>query len=155
MTKMCLLRWLTVVLCMSVIFFFSSQNKEQSDKSSKTIAKAVKTVVEKVLSSDAETKPDINTIDSAARKLAHFSLFVLLGFAVIWAADLYFNNLFLLLISLSICIIYAVFDETHQHFVPGRAFQVSDILTDVLGSLIAVSYYYLIKKSKHKKLKEA
>jgi hypothetical protein len=43
-----------------------------------------------------------------------------------------------ILLTLIISIIYAILDETHQLFVPGRVFSIKDILIDSLGSLSSI-----------------
>jgi len=48
------------------------------------------------------------------------------------------NQIKYVLIAILISIIYALTDEFHQLFVPGRIFSVKDILTDSLGSLSAI-----------------
>ena len=40
-----------------------------------------------------------------------------------------------------ICLFYAVTDEYHQSFVPGRTSLVSDVLIDFLGSIIGILFY--------------
>jgi len=40
---------------------------------------------------------------------------------------------------------YALSDEIHQLFVPGRAFQVFDLFIDFLGSLFGVFLYSRLK----------
>ena len=54
-----------------------------------------------------------------------------------------------------VCLFYAVTDEFHQMFVPGRSSLVSDVLIDFLGSLIGIftfyAIYYLLYKIKFKK----
>jgi VanZ family protein len=42
-----------------------------------------------------------------------------------------------------ICLFYAVTDEFHQMFVPGRSSLVSDVLIDFLGSVIGIFIFYL------------
>lgn len=49
-----------------------------------------------------------------------------------------------LLISASICVVYSLLDETHQIFVPGRAFQLSDVLIDAAGTLTGIALYWLL-----------
>lgn len=44
-----------------------------------------------------------------------------------------------------IAMLYALSDETHQLFVPGRAFQVIDLIIDFLGSLFGVYLYSRLK----------
>jgi len=46
---------------------------------------------------------------------------------------------------------YAIFDEIHQYFVPGRAFSVYDILTDWLGIFYALLIYMLLLELRRRK----
>ena len=41
-----------------------------------------------------------------------------------------------LLRAVLLCLGYALLDEIHQHFVPGRAFQLADLGLDLLGSTL-------------------
>ena len=43
-------------------------------------------------------------------------------------------------------VLSAITDEIHQTFVPGRAFQISDILVDSTGALIGVIASFIILK---------
>ncbi|SMC23251.1 VanZ like family protein [Clostridium acidisoli DSM 12555] len=43
-----------------------------------------------------------------------------------------------------ICLFYAVLDEFHQIYVPGRTSSVRDVLIDFVGSLIGICVYYLV-----------
>lgn len=43
-----------------------------------------------------------------------------------------------------ICLLYAVLDEFHQIYVPGRTSSVRDVLIDFSGSLIGILVYYFI-----------
>ncbi|MDP3027351.1 MAG: VanZ family protein [Nanoarchaeota archaeon] len=49
----------------------------------------------------------------------------------------------LIFLAIMIAIVYAVSDEIHQLFVPGRACSFSDILTDSAGILFATLIYSL------------
>jgi len=42
------------------------------------------------------------------------------------------------------CVLYGLSDEVHQVFVPGRAFQLSDLALDALGALVGVSLAWLL-----------
>jgi VanZ family protein len=43
-----------------------------------------------------------------------------------------------------ICLIYAVLDEFHQIYVPGRTSSVRDVLIDFSGALIGMIFYYFV-----------
>ena len=42
-----------------------------------------------------------------------------------------------------ICLFYAVTDEYHQMFIPGRGSSVSDVLIDFGGALVGLGFFYL------------
>lgn len=52
-----------------------------------------------------------------------------------------------------ICLFYAVTDEFHQQFIPGRSALVSDVLIDFGGSIIGILIFYLFYYTAYKKLK--
>ncbi len=76
------------------------------------------------------------------RKGAHFLEFLGLGFLMQWnfaepGSRKSFVSCFLF------CVLYALSDEIHQYFVPGRAFRSFDILVDSLGSLCGILLFQL------------
>jgi len=44
--------------------------------------------------------------------------------------------------ALFICV-FAVFDEYYQRFIPGRSFDIYDILTDVCGAFLVLSLLWI------------
>lgn len=47
-----------------------------------------------------------------------------------------------MVITLSMCILYAISDEVHQLFVDGRGGQVGDVVLDGFGALVGTGVYY-------------
>lgn len=41
-------------------------------------------------------------------------------------------------IALLTCVLYAISDEVHQSFVPGRGAQVKDVLIDSAGAIVGI-----------------
>jgi VanZ family protein len=62
-------------------------------------------------------------------------LAALIARAMIGWGDLHFN---FLAMAFAISGLYALSDEIHQHFVPGRAFEWSDLALDLGGSVLGV-----------------
>jgi VanZ family protein len=56
----------------------------------------------------------------------------------------------LFLLALLICILYAISDEIHQMFIPGRSGQVSDVLIDSTGGLVGILGLSAIRRRKSK-----
>jgi VanZ family protein len=51
------------------------------------------------------------------------------------------KNLFLLTTGL---IMFAIIDEFHQKFIPGRSFNVKDILSNIVGIIAAIIFYIAV-----------
>ncbi|MEG1887136.1 MAG: VanZ family protein, partial [Oscillospiraceae bacterium] len=85
------------------------------------------------------------SLNSIIRSCAHFSIFGLLGVLVALAFLPYkLNSHMRNVIAAAFCLFYAFSDEIHQLFVPGRAFQLFDILVDFCGSLCGIAFIYII-----------
>ncbi len=70
-------------------------------------------------------------------------LAALLGRALVWQGDV---RLVSLAFALGISEIFSVSDEIHQLFVPGRTFQWMDLTLDLLGGVIGLLVFALIRK---------
>lgn len=148
-----ILCWTMVAACMIVIFLFSAQTATESAGTSNSVIKTFATILNpefETLSSE-EQNSIYNLYSHFIRKLAHFSIYALLGFFVALALLNYSLRLRqILFYSLTICTLYAVTDEVHQIFVPDRGPGILDVLVDAAGALfgscIIICIYYIIKK---------
>ena len=50
-------------------------------------------------------------------------------------------------ISTLLCLMYAITDELHQIFVPGRVASIWDVLIDTMGAAFGVLLFMLIRKA--------
>ncbi|WP_202709629.1 VanZ family protein [Sporosalibacterium faouarense] len=142
--------WLAVFLWMLLIFNMSSKVAEESNKLSKGITEIV---IEKVDSINPDNKFDVDSLNHIIRKNAHFFSYLVLGVLVINAlrrsgASSYKS----IILSLAICITYAISDEFHQAFVPGRGPQIKDVFIDSFGATIGVSIYLIINRLMTKRI---
>lgn len=89
-------------------------------------------------------------------KLWHFIAYACLGSSIFYAvSNISKKNISrLILNSLIICSIFALSDEIHQYFIPGRMFELSDIIADIFGALTAIIVYSLIYKWKNARTME-
>jgi VanZ family protein len=137
---------LIVLLTMVAIFMFSSENGEKSNKTSGGVtAFVVKTVVKDFEKMTLQKKESVmQKFTEIVRTLAHFGIFSVLGF---FSAN-FINtfkcshlkrNVFAVVFGFA----YALSDEIHQIFVPGRAFQISDIVVDTVGAVLGVIVFWL------------
>ena len=153
MTKKIIL-WILVISWATVIFCFSSQVAEESDRVSISVGEKIVILMEKLeivdipASSDGESyikklAEDLNTL---IRKGAHFTAFFILALLVIMLLMCYFDGKKVFLYSLIICLLYAISDEIHQYFVPGRACQFADVIIDFSGSVMGIILYNISNK---------
>ena len=149
MSKKLFIYILLSILCMITIFTFSSKNTTESNGTSKGLIKYSINTYEKVFDKDINEEKVISKINYPVRKLAHYIIYLLLG--------IFIYNIFLLtgvkhkvLISILICMIYAITDETHQLFVSGRTGQVLDVFIDTIGSLTSILLIKFKKNNKYK-----
>jgi VanZ family protein len=72
----------------------------------------------------------------------------LMARALLWKGEL---RLVSLVLVLGISELYALSDEIHQLFVPGRTFQLMDLALDLLGGVIGLMVFAILrKKSQHR-----
>lgn len=136
--------WLLVILWMGVIFYLSHQPAAESSSLSTGITERILAVIESIASS---VELDVEKFNHIVRKGAHFFSYLILGILVTNALKNNGMNTFkLFLISLVICMAYAISDECHQLFVPGRAGQVKDVMIDSAGAITGISGYIALVK---------
>ena len=95
--------------------------------------------------------PDIMTLHQVIRMTAHFVEFMILG--ILLAID--FRQLHYPWYKLLIVIlVIALLDETIQIYTPGRAFELMDIVIDLLGGTLGyLLIRYILRKDNRKKTK--
>lgn len=129
------------VICIIVIFIFSSQNCVDTNSLSYAVtSKLTGMIFSGYDQLDAGTKYVITQqMNSFVRKMAHFSLFFILGFvsalSVFLATHKYLKSF---VSGIIICLIYGSLDEIHQMYVPGRTPLVRDVIIDTAGGLCGI-----------------
>ena len=137
------LRCLPAVLWAVFIFVMSSQNASASSANSQGIVRPVVAFVAEVtqlpaLSSDTPGyELLLDDIGSVFREAAHSAEYLVLG-ALMVLASTAFSLRRRAWVAFAVCVAYSLTDETHQLFVPGRAFQLQDLALDALGSALGV-----------------
>ena len=149
---------LIIINCI-VIFNFSS---EPSEKSNKTSGKVVDTIVENCPQTknldgkEKEKKKEEMVVP--VRKTAHFSVYMCLGTLIyLFVRTFKGKNVKKILISIGLAFLYACSDEVHQTFVDGRSGEFRDVLIDTCGAgfgVLAVclvcEIWWKIRKRKNK-----
>lgn len=123
--------WLLTITVMVMIFMFSSDTGEESKEISQNLLGIIIEFIGQFISH--------NTL----RKIAHFTEFAALGFCMTGAVHYTFGKrkFYLPLIP---CVVYAISDEIHQHFVPERACRVFDMFVDTCGIATGIAIFLLI-----------
>ncbi len=134
-----------VLLWMLLIFYFSSQNKDESKKTSDGfILRVSKIFINKNLNKKEKVKLT-EKYSFIARKLAHFSIYFIMGILLI-SLLMKYNISYPVIKAIIGCLIYALSDEFHQIFVKGRTASLKDVLIDTCGSTIGILIIYFIFK---------
>ena len=101
---------------------------------------------------DSDVAYEVEGLQFIVRKSAHFLAYAILG-------GLCFESLSTLdklskkktfFIALLISVLYAISDEIHQYFVPGRACQFRDVMIDSCGALFGIAVIVILKKIAYK-----
>lgn len=130
------------MIWMLVIFWFSSQNSTQSSGTSERVIKAVLKVVGNV--EQEQEKIIVEQMQHIVRKMAHFSIYMVGGILLINLVNTYTGKrawLYAWLIGTT----YAITDEIHQYFVPGRSCEIKDVLIDSSGVIIGIVVVVLMR----------
>lgn len=146
------LLWLAVTGLMAAIFAFSAQ---PGDSSTQLTDSAVIPVAEWLMSiqegnSEAAFQTLHFMLGTIVRKAAHVCEYALLGYLVYRLLKAYGHSRPWL--AVVVCVIYAVTDEAHQFFVPGRTGSVTDVLIDSAGAAVgafADKFTKYIRRKKH------
>ena len=145
MTSKQILYFLPLLGWMGVIFYLSAQPAEQSSELSTGIMHVLLQFMENIVIVDE------GFFHHVLRKGAHLSAYLLLGILTMFALEhRIVRNKVQISISFLIGVLYAVSDEVHQLFVPGRSGEIADVGIDSIGVLLGILIYLLIKKIFHK-----
>lgn len=151
MKKQTILRIISIIFVLAwmvTVFMLSHQVAEESSKTSSNFI----TVIIKLFNKDIEQE-QLETImlkvETIVRKLAHFVLYTLGGMLI----TIMFINFKEYITKTKIASFllgatYAITDEIHQLFIPGRSGEIRDVLIDSTGVLLGVFIIYLLMRIK-------
>jgi len=125
---------------MLVIFWLSAQIATTSNAMSHSVSEKVVEVIKRVAPPVEITAEGIN---HWVRKYAHFLAYSVLG--ILLSLTLISKPSVVLL-----GVLYAVSDEWHQAFVPGRGPSINDVFIDASGIVIGMCLYCIMHKLLHK-----
>jgi len=128
---------------MGIIFYMSGQVATTSSGLSSFFVEPIKPYA-----------PDFSqdAITFIVRKSAHIFMYFVLGMLIFNVLRQYTQNSKKLIgFSILFAFVYAVLDELHQAFVPGRSAEPRDVLLDTIGASLGVALCMLIIRRKAKK----
>lgn len=155
--KRLLLSIILVVLTiadMALIFYFSSRTSEQSVEDSRGIAGTIMSSInngEEIPTEHSALRKynkKLDTINIRVRHFSHMAEYIPMGLCITLLCMLNLKvrkkKTLSVLIALAISVLYAISDELHQRYVPGRSFELVDIWRDFMGACIGVAIAMLI-----------
>ena len=147
---------LLIAFWMLVITGFSAQPGDDSASLSGAVAAIVVSVEENLTGntlSDVDRQERIDFWQFPVRKAAHFSVYAVLGLLFYLHLLLYpISQRKQVLLAWLFTTLFAIIDETHQIFVPGRVGSVVDVLIDSAGGITAIFTADTIRSLKLRKV---
>ncbi len=137
------------VLWMTLIFVMSHRPADESSQDSYNVGRFVCSIfVPDFDDMTEEQQMDYaKGIDHPVRKIAHFMEYFILGALLVGAIVMTATKKGFI-ISWLMAMLYAISDEVHQIFIPGRNGNITDVMIDSSGALLAViCLYFIISKS--------
>lgn len=149
--KLNIIRGVLIIALIAIfvtIFGFSNQNSETSAGLSQKVTNFIVEMIPAINDMPESDKENVvDRIESVVRKIAHYSIYTLVGILLMSLMSTYkIKELDRLAVSLIIGVIYASTDEIHQAFVPGRGPLITDVMLDTVGVLTGICIVMLVCK---------
>ena len=145
----CIILWCLVLSWMGSIFYFSHQTAAQSSEISTDVATKVYENID-LTPKKFEDKKEYWLIDHYEiflRKAAHFCQYLILAILLSAALKLHIKSICKVsVLSFIVGTLYAISDEIHQHFIPGRTARMIDVIIDLSGVAIGCLFVWLSVK---------
>ncbi|WP_462410356.1 VanZ family protein [Neobacillus sp. Marseille-QA0830] len=128
--------WMICIFCFTQLPYFTGEN------TSKAIHKIVETE-HKAISTPSADNQEVGILNLMMRKSTHFLVFGFLAFLLFKSLGVKRFSYFL---AWLITFFYAMTDEYHQSFMPGRVSSFRDVLIDSFGAFIFLTITYLVNR---------
>lgn len=139
-----LISWILLLSWMAFIFYMSQQTGQVSSGQSGKIVLLLSKIGIKI------SQENISNITFIIRKSAHFTEYFILYILLFNVIKNYLHTKKIIFYSIMGVVIYAVSDELHQYFVPGRSAAIKDVFIDSCGGItasIANNLFYKVKNT--------
>ena len=142
---------LLLIITFFAIFNFSAQDGKKSSGISLKLTKCIVNIVSNI--KDMDYEKCVKSLHPIVRKLAHFSIYAVVGFSLMGLFNTYkIQDKYKVIWTIIIGAIYASSDEFHQRFIPGRGPSIKDVGIDTLGvifgMLVIMCFIKIINKRK-------
>ena len=149
--KINIIRAILIILLLGtffMIFGFSNQNAEKSGGLRTRVTEEVTKNIKPIQNLEKDQKENVlHRIESVIRKIAHFSIYTIVGLLLMSLLSTYpLKENIKIITSLGIGVLYAISDEVHQLFISGRSGQITDVLLDSMGVLLGIFLVLLVIK---------
>lgn len=146
------------IICCIIIFSFSAVPATASTKQSKGLTYNVIKLLNGNKLTEKELVKLTKRVNPVIRKIAHFSIYMILAiFTYMFIEELNIKSKSEkerlrknIIYTCIFCIIYAIFDEIHQIYVPGRTGKVIDVIIDTLGACTGITIILIRNKFNYK-----
>jgi len=146
------------IICCIIIFSFSAVPATGSTKQSKGLTYTIIKVLNGNKLTEKELAKLTKRVNPVIRKIAHFSIYMILAiFTYMFIEELNIKSKSEkerlrknIIYTCIFCIIYAIFDEIHQIYVPGRTGKVIDVIIDTLGACTGITIILIRNKFNYK-----
>jgi len=140
-TKRIIFCILILINCLT-IFCFSHEKADESGEQSGRVVNFISNIVPYIRNMEEPDKTIFKEeiLSPIVRKTAHFSIYAMLGLLTTnFILTIENKRMYkIVLIPLVFCFIYAITDEIHQMFIPGRSGKIGDVLIDTLGAIVGI-----------------
>lgn len=131
-----------MLIVMYIIFGFSGADGAQSGSFSLMISEWVSDVLDAI-----DIDVSASELHLPIRKLAHMSEYACLAITAMWAFMGVKKRYIFVFVF---CVVYAITDEIHQLYVPGRAGSPVDVMIDTVGVAIGLLVYWVAVRLRRK-----
>lgn len=137
-----------VLFWMILIYYFSQQTVYESIRLSRVVTMVFTNIL-------ATFFPDfvfeVEYIHHIVRKLAHFTIYLILGVLVSYLLKVEKVKEWKVgILAVICCLLFAISDETLQLFIYGRGAQLTDVLIDIAGASLGIIIVYISRKTFNK-----
>ncbi|MEH7306889.1 VanZ family protein [Neobacillus drentensis] len=133
---------------MASIFCFTQLPYFTGEHTSEAIQKVVVTE-HNTINTPRTDSADINILNLIVRKATHIIVFGILALLLFKSLEI---NRYSYILAWFLTFLYAMTDEYHQSFMPGRVASFRDVLFDSVGALIDLLIAFFIIRRKRKRI---